>query len=141
VHDTVVSLDGKRLEESAKMVLGYHGYQGQLYNGVSGWDVFFANTPPDVAMQIDTSSCVYHKLDPVEVVRKYPGGSRTIHLKECGGPQFAALGESEISFTALLDACEMVGGTEWYIVEEERGGDSLDPVRRCYEGPRKLGRV
>lgn len=127
--------------KAAKMVLGYHGYQGQLYDGVSGWDLFFGNTPPDVAMQVDTSSCVYYKVDPVEVVKKYPGRSRTIHLKECGGPQFAAIGEGEVNFKALLDACEQVGGTEWYIVEDERGGDALDTVRRCYTGMKKLGRA
>jgi sugar phosphate isomerase/epimerase len=77
----------------------------------------------------------------VEVVKKYPGRSRTIHLKECGGLQFAAIGEGAVDFKALLDACEKIGGTEWYIVEDERGGDALDTVRRCYEGLRKLGRI
>ena len=52
-----------------------------------------------------------------------------------------AIGEGEVNFKAALDACENAGGTEWYIVGDERGGDALDTVRRYYEGLRKLARV
>ena len=42
------------------------------------------------------------------------------------------MGEDSVPWAAVFEACETVGGTEWYIVEHEDYG-SLTPMQ-CIEG-------
>ena len=65
----------------------------QLFDGTSGWDLFFGNTKPAVVMQLDTSNCRDGGADPVAVLKKYPGRARTIHIKASGGGPDAVIGE------------------------------------------------
>ena len=56
----------------------------------------------------------------VEIIKRYPGRLKTIHLKEYSPTnEKALLGEGEVRWRELIDLCEEVGGTEWYIVEQE----------------------
>ena len=41
----------------------------------------------------------------------------------------------------MFKICEASGGTEWYIVEHERGaGDAVENVKRCLDNLRKMGK-
>jgi sugar phosphate isomerase/epimerase len=124
------------------MRIGYHAHAHdfQKFDGVPAWDIFFGNTRQDVIMQLDTGNCLAGNGDPVAILKKYPGRSTTVHLKEHGGPANAVIGQGVVPWAAVFDACESTGGTEWYIVEHETGPDPLGNIRGCLEGLRKMGR-
>ncbi|HID75727.1 MAG TPA: sugar phosphate isomerase/epimerase [Planctomycetaceae bacterium] len=123
------------------MRVGYHAHGGDFekVEGRTAWDIFFESTVQDVVMQLDVGNCLEGGGDPIATLKRFPGRSATIHLKEYGGPPEAVLGEGEVDWKQVLSICRTTGGTEWYIVEHERGvGDPLDNVRRCLENLKKL---
>jgi len=125
------------------MRVGYHAHGGdfQKLEGETIWDLFFGNTGPDVVMQLDTGNCLGGGGDPVAMLKKYPGRTVTIHLKEHGGPKEAALGEGVVPWREIFEVCETTGGTEWYIVEHEVGSDPLKSIQSCYDYLKKCGKV
>ncbi len=129
----------------AGMLVGFHNCTQSdtadfhpFDDGTLPWDLVFSSTPDDFVQQIDTGSVVEGGADPVALIRRYPGRTRTIHLKEHGGP----FGEGEVPWEAVFEACETVGGTEWYIVEQYRHEKPpLESVAYCLEVLRKWGKV
>ncbi len=106
------------------MVVGYHAHAGDFkpIDGERPWDIFFDNTSKDVAMQIDTGNTMMGGADPVAYLKKYPGRSLTIHLKEYSATNKKALiGEGDVKWQEVFAICESTGGTQWYIIEEESG--------------------
>jgi len=125
------------------MVVGYHAHGGDFkkFDGQTGWDIIFSNSSPDVVMQLDIGNCLGGGGDPYAVLKKYPGRSATVHLKEHGGDRGSVLGEGDVDWEQVFRICETTGGTEWYIVEDERGaGSPLDRVKRGLENLRKMGK-
>ena len=125
------------------MWVGYHAHAHDFkqIEGVTAWDLFFGNTKAEVIMQLDTSNCCEGGADPVAVLKKYPGRSRSIHLKAYGGGPEAAIGEDKVDWKEVFAFCEGKGKTQWYVVEHESGKDPLDAVKRCFEALRKFGKV
>ncbi len=125
------------------MRVGYHahGHDFKKLNGQSAWNILFENTNKDVVMQMDLGNCLEAGDDPIAILKKFPGRAATIHLKEFGGPDTAVLGEGDVDWKQVFQICETTGGTEWYIVEHERGaGDPLDNVKRCLQNLKKMGK-
>lgn len=124
------------------MFVGYHSHQHdfQKINGKTSWEIFFDNTVPEVVHQLDTGNCMQGGGDPLAMIKKYPGRTKTTHIKEFGGPPGAAVGEGTIDWKTLLEAYESVGGTEWYIVEHETGKTPLQSVKTCIDNLHKMGR-
>ncbi len=123
------------------MRIGYHAHGGDFrdLDGKTPWEIFFDNTEKRVLMQIDTGNCMAGGGDPVAMLKKYPGRSLTVHLKEQGGPAGSVIGQGDIPWKDVFEVCETTGGTLWYIVEHEIGPNSLDGIRGCLEGLRKMG--
>lgn len=123
------------------MYVGYHAHGGDFkkFDGKTAWEIFFDNTGPDVCHQIDTDNSMGGGGDPVALIKKYPGRSRTVHVKEHGAGA-APIGQGKVDWKGVLEACETVGGTEWYIVEHESGKTPLESIKACLEGMHKLGR-
>lgn len=128
--------------EALGMRIGYHahGWDFREMDGSTPWEIFFDNTDPRVLMQIDTGNCLAGGGDPVAMIKKYPGRSLTVHLKEYGGPEHAVIGRGEVPWKDVFEACETVGGTLWYIVEHETTPNVLDGIKGCLEGLRKMGK-
>lgn len=126
------------------MRTGYHNHriEFQLFDGETGWDLFFSNTVPEVVMQLDTGNALHGGADPVPYLEKYPGRAATIHLKEFSATNDKALiGEGEVRWEDVFRLCESVGGTEWYIVEQESYAyPPLECVQRCLENLRRMGK-
>jgi len=105
------------------MRIGYHGH-GPDFKPIDGempWDIFFSHTSKDVIMQVDTGNTMAGGGDPIACLKKYPGRAITIHLKEYSTTNPNALiGEGDIDFKEVFSLCETIGGTEWYIIEEEK---------------------
>ena len=128
---------------TAGMWVGYHAHAHdfQKYEGETAWDIFFGNTKPQVVMQLDTGNCREGGADPVEVLKKYPGRARTIHLKASGGGPEAVIGEDQVNWPQVFAWCETQGRTQWYIVEHESSKDPLEAVKRNFEALKKMGKV
>jgi len=120
------------------MLTGYHAHGGDFkkLEDATPWDVFFSNAGPDVVMQMDTGNCAGAGGDPVAYLKKYPGRTQTIHLKEHGG---GVIGEGKLPWKEIFDLCQTIAKTEWYIVEEEGGGQkAMDVLKRALDNLKKL---
>jgi sugar phosphate isomerase/epimerase len=124
------------------MRVGYHAHAGDFnkLGALTSWEIFFDNTIKDVVMQLDTGNCMQGNGDPVAMLKKYPGRSTTVHLKEFGGPENAVIGQGRMPWVEVFEVCETTAGTEWYIVEHETGPDPIGNIRGCLDGLRKMGR-
>jgi sugar phosphate isomerase/epimerase len=125
------------------MHVGYHAHGGdfQKIDGETCWDILFGNAGPDVNMQLDVGNCLDGGGDPYAILKKFPARTLTIHIKEHGGKPGATLGEGTVRWAEIFKLCETVGGTQWYIVEQESyAGAPLDSVAQCLKNMRKMGR-
>jgi sugar phosphate isomerase/epimerase len=110
--------------------------------GETPWDIFFSNTAKDVIMQADTGNGLGAGADMVPYLRKYPGRAITVHIKEFSASNPNALiGEGDVNWKDVFAICESTGGTEWYIVEDEKENlPPLDCVKKSLENMHRLGR-
>jgi sugar phosphate isomerase/epimerase len=126
------------------MRVGYHNHSLEFkpVDGQVPWDVFFGNTSKDVVMQLDIGHAVHAGADPVAVLKRYPGRAKTVHVKEYSPTKKDAIvGDGEVKWKEVLKACETVGGTEWYIIEEESNAYAgLDGIDKSLKRLHGLGR-
>lgn len=130
------------------MLVGYHAHAGDLkvVDDTTPWDRFFSATKPEVVMQLDTGNCLAGGQNPVDVLKRYPGRSTTVHLKSHGEGRGCAVGDEndQIDWKGVFEICESTGGAEWYIVEQEsykEGESSMDAIKTCIENLKKMGKV
>ncbi len=131
--------------KSEGMRVGYHNHHMEFIpiDGELPWDIFYGAVSPDVVMQLDTGNALHGKVgvdEVLAVVKRYPGRAVTVHLKEfsSSNPK-AIIGEGEMKWKQFFKLCETVGGTEWYIVEQESYAyPPLECVKRCLENLRKM---
>jgi sugar phosphate isomerase/epimerase len=123
------------------MLVGYHSHAPDYkkYDGKTAWEIFFDNTRPEVVHQLDVGNTLEGGGDPYAMLKKYPGRTKTTHIKEHGGAKDAAIGEGEIDWKKLLELYETVGGTEWYIVEYENA-NPMEKIKTCLDNLHKMGR-
>jgi sugar phosphate isomerase/epimerase len=131
------------LAERVKKVdayVGYHAHGGDFVKigDTTQWDLLFENSSDRVIMQMDIGNCIGGGGDPYATLKKFPGRSLTVHLKEYGGD--APVGEGKVDWKKVFEICESVGGTKWYIVEHESGDDPLGSVDACLKNLRKMGK-
>jgi sugar phosphate isomerase/epimerase len=126
------------------MVTGYHNHaiEFQPLDGELPWDTFFGNTRDDVVMQVDIGNALHGGGDPIPYIARYPGRAITVHLKEYSATNDKALvGEGDVDWGQVFELCESVGGTEWYIVEQESYAyPPLECVDRCLQNLREMGK-
>jgi len=130
---------------SEGMFVGYHNHmiEFQPMNGEIPWYIFFDATKPDVVMQLDTGNAMRGGVSPddvLNIIRRYPGRAKTVHLKEYSSKnEKALLGEGEMKWKEFIDLCREVGGTEWFIIEQESYAyPPLECVRRCINNLRAI---
>jgi len=141
----------KRFNEIAEkiadqgMFTGYHNHTIEFVpiEGEVPWDTFGRHTRHDVVMQIDIGHVLRSGADPVLFLERYPNRAKLVHLKEYSATNDEALiGEGEVPWDTIFHACETVGGTEWYIVEQESYAyPPIECVERCLENLRKMGKI
>jgi len=129
------------------MRVGYHNHavEFQPMEGDLPWDIFFGATVPDVVMQLDTGNAMRGGVSPdgvLETLKRYQGRAATVHLKEFSSTNERALiGEGEVKWQEFFKLCETIGGTEWYIIEQESYAfPPLECARRCVMNLRKMRR-
>lgn len=124
------------------MHAGYHNhtFEFQPLEGQLPMDVFFDKTNPDVVMQLDVGHCVHAGADPVVYLKKYAGRALTVHVKEWSATKKdAVVGEGDVKWPDVFQACETVGNTQWYIIEEETGAfQGVEGIEKSIKGLKKL---
>lgn len=104
------------------MRIGYHNHAVEFapLSGQIPWDIFFSQTRPEVIMQMDLGNARYGGADPLALLSRYPGRTKSIHVKDSvPGQPDVPLGTSDFDWRKLARLCESVAGTEWYIIEHE----------------------
>lgn len=124
------------------MLVGYHSHGGDFkkFDGKTTWEIFFDNTNPEVIHQIDVGNTLEGGGDPLAMIKKYPGRTKTTHIKEFGGAPDAPIGEGTIDWKTLLETYETVSGVEWYIVEHEKGNTPMKSAKACLDNLHKMGK-
>jgi len=126
------------------MVTGYHNHHVEFteMGGELPWDTFFGNTRREVVMQLDLGNALHGGGDPVAILERYPGRAVTVHLKEyAAGYNKALIGEGDVRWEEVFRLCESLGGTQWYIVEQESYAyPPLECVERCLRTLRDWGK-
>lgn len=117
------------------MFTGYHNHAAEVQElqGEIPLHVLLDNTSDSVCLQPDTGNALDGGADIAPYIARYPGRSRTVHLKEYSETnKKAVIGEGDTDWMKCFEVCESVGGTQWYIVEQETyAAPPLECVRRC----------
>ncbi|MGD2175239.1 MAG: sugar phosphate isomerase/epimerase [Candidatus Brocadiaceae bacterium] len=126
------------------MKTGYHNHAIEFtpMDGEMPWDTLGSNTNDDVVLQIDLGNALHGGADPVPFIEKYPGRSGTVHLKEYSATNDKALiGEGDVRWDETFRLCESIGGTEWYIVEQESYAyPPMECVEKCLQALKEMGK-
>lgn len=124
------------------MRVGYHNHnvEFQPMDGSTPFQIFFENTSRDVCVQVDVGNALMGGGDPVKVIRAFPGRSISIHLKDWKkGEEATLFGKGSVNWKDVFQACETVGGTEWYIIEYESETEPPIPsVKKCLDAFRAM---
>jgi len=121
-----------------KLMVGYHAHAFDFdkIKGQSAWELLFSRTEPEVNMQMDVGNCLSGKGDPIAMLKKFPGRTRTIHIKEHQDKTF----ESDY-YKEVFRLCETTSGTKWYIVEMGGTlGNGFEVPRQALEKLQRLGK-
>jgi sugar phosphate isomerase/epimerase len=116
------------------MACGYHNHTSEFkkYGDTTFWDFFAQRTTKDVILQQDCGWTAAAGLDPVEIMKRYPGRMKTTHFKptvvnnEPGKKAF--LGQDSVDWAAVIEGCRKFGGTEWITLEQEAYPDGKTPM-------------
>ncbi|MGA2499926.1 MAG: sugar phosphate isomerase/epimerase [Tepidisphaeraceae bacterium] len=117
------------------MACGYHNHTGEFkkVDNTTYYDLFAERTTKDVVLQQDCGWTVAAGLDPVALMKKYPGRMKTTHFKPAvvGNDKATKkpyIGQDSVDWPAVITACREVGGTEWFTVEQENYPDDKTPM-------------
>jgi sugar phosphate isomerase/epimerase len=124
--------------------VGYHNHtqEFQAMDGQLPFDAFFQVTKPAVKVQLDIGHARRAGADPVDIIQRYKGRIISVHVKEYSpdNPE-PALGDGVIKWKDVFSALEAVGGTEWYIAEEEgKSCKEYECIAGAIERLRKMGK-
>jgi len=107
------------------LTFGYHNHSFELekFGGRTGLAILYEDSDPEVfTAEIDTYWIQHGGGDPAAWIRQVAGRSPLVHLKDMGvsggKPVMAEVGEGNLNWPAILDACREAG-VVWYIVEQD----------------------
>ena len=130
------------------MFCGHHNHTDEFkkIGPITFWDQFATHTSKNVILQQDVGWSTVAGQDPVALVRRYPGRTRSAHFKAKlpTGPDQGKkpiIGQDTIDWRALITACTEIGGTEWFVLEQEDYPDGLTPfesVQASFAGLKKI---
>jgi sugar phosphate isomerase/epimerase len=126
------------------MACGFHNHQEEWrpIEGQRPMDVLSKNTPQDVVMQFDVGTCIEVGADPIAWINANKGRIKSVHCKEWSPTTgYASLfGEGAAPWQKIFEACESVGGVEYYLIEQEVGPieEQLVRAEKCLANYRKM---
>jgi sugar phosphate isomerase/epimerase len=124
-----------------------HGYEPVPYGDGTLLDLIIRETDPSlVSFEMDVLWTWLPNVDPVALIRKYPGRFKLMHIKDmkpgvargslAGGiPDSlkAAIGQGQVDWGALMEAAARDGFVHYYVEDE-----TPDPVRTAPQSVRYL---
>jgi sugar phosphate isomerase/epimerase len=118
--------------KAAGISLLYHNHDFEFKPNKSGIvpiDYFLENTDPEtVNFQLDLYWITKAGADPLAYFEKYPGRFKMWHVKDMDEQgRFAPVGTGTIDFKRILARKEQ-SGMEYYIVEQDRTFDGMQPL-------------
>lgn len=125
--------------------LAYHNHSFELerWNGQTGLEALFAAAQPESLLaELDTYWLQYGGANPAGWIRRLKGRVPLVHLKDMavdkGNPLMAEVGEGNLDWADILDACSEAG-TEWLVVEQDEcRRDPMDSLAISYTNLAKL---
>lgn len=131
------------LLEAYDMRIGFHNHDQEFndFGDTTYWDYLATHTPENVILQQDVGWTTYAGKDPIAYVEKYPGRTLTTHYKvklpkdTVGKLPF--IGQDTIDWPQLIAVNKHLGGTQWFVVEQEEypnGLSALDAVQVSKRG-------
>jgi len=127
----------RELSEAAKpmaqagLCVSYHNHSFEFgkYDGKVALDILAGESDPElVCFEVDTYWVQHGGGEPAAWIRKLAGRVKLVHLKDMaiategegvvGKQLYAEVGEGNLNWPAILDACREVGA-EWYVVEQD----------------------
>ena len=132
VAETLTALAPKLAPHGLQV--GYHNHAQEFgaFNDSTFWDYLARSTPASVVLQLDVGWTTYAGKDPVTYVRRYPGRTLSTHFKAQLPPgtegKLPIIGRDVIRWRDLIAASREVGGTRWFVVEQEDYPDGLTPL-------------
>lgn len=131
--------------QPSSLKTGYHNHKLEFLpvEGRRPIEILAEKTQPSVALQLDVGTCIEAGADPVAWIRANPGRIRSIHCKDWSADPskgYAALfGEGAADWKNIFQAAETVGGTEYYLIEQEGSRFSeLETAQKCLASFRKV---
>ncbi|NMB46858.1 MAG: sugar phosphate isomerase/epimerase [Firmicutes bacterium] len=107
------------------LVFGYHNHSFELekFGGRTALEILYSESDPELfTSEIDTYWIQAGGGDPALWIRNLKGRAPIVHFKDMAvrgwEPIFAEVGEGNLNWPAILDACKEAG-VEWYIVEQD----------------------
>ncbi len=117
------------------MKTGFHNHDHEFnaYEGTTYWDYLAQNTGQNVILQQDVGWTTYAGKDPIDYVKRYPGRTLTTHYKvrlpEGTQGKLPLIGQDTIDWLNLSKTNIAVGGTLWFVVEQEEYPNGLTPLQ------------
>lgn len=129
---------------------GYHNHAEEFneHKGATFWDHIARSTPEDLILQLDVGWVTFAEQDPVEYIQRYAGRTVTTHLKaklpkpmkQLKGKR-PIIGDDVTNWPAVLKADIAVGGTKWFVVEQEEYPDGLTPLEAVNISKKGLDKI
>ena len=130
------------------MACGYHNHTGEFKKDgdKTYFDLFAERTSKEVVLQQDCGWTADAGLDPVELMKRYPGRMKSTHFKPTvvkadRGVKKAFFGQDSVDWPAVLAGCREFGGTEWVTLEQEAypdGKSSMESSAISFAALKKL---
>jgi sugar phosphate isomerase/epimerase len=133
-----IAKDLRALEKKLKpfgLHAGYHNHKQEMLDqeGSTPWDVIAKNTPSSVMLEQDVAWTEAANKDPVAIVKQYPGRIVATHYKAAApdepNPENPIIGLDTTDWKALINANRTLGGTQWFVIEQEAYPENLTPMQ------------
>ncbi|MGI6315679.1 MAG: sugar phosphate isomerase/epimerase family protein [Christensenellales bacterium] len=147
---------GKALYDAAGLAVNYHNHALEFASfggGLMGMDILFEETNPQyVHFTLDTHWVTAGGCSPAKWIRKAAGRIPNIHFKDYGinpaaveiiegvSKRFAEIGEGNIDWPEVVEACLSLNEIRAYIVEQDQcPGDPFDSLEISFKKLVSLG--
>ena len=143
---------GERMTAVADYVKGeglkfaYHHHLGTVVESLHDLDAFLQNTGESVGLTLDTGHAALGGIDPLLVIRKFPGRVAHVHCKDvrwdtfdkvkAGGSSFldgvlagmyTVPGDGGLDYAAVMHALAKMDYSGWIVIEAEQDPSLADP--------------
>ncbi|NOU95531.1 TIM barrel protein [Paenibacillus sp. LMG 31456] len=140
---------GRKLDAAGlKFIYHNHNFEFAKFDGKTGMEILLEESDPSAFdFELDVYWVQAGGGDAVEWVRKFDGRMKVVHLKDMAVTAnreqlFAEVGEGNMNFPAILNACREIG-VEWAAVEQDQsyGRDPFECLATSFNNLKKLGAV